>query len=60
MYGTMIHVRTRIVTYAAIGLSKAVTIAVRYSVVRRQGQETTGSVISLRGRVGVGSVFVKK
>ena len=42
----MIEVRSGIVTHSAQVLSKAVTIAVRYSVVRRQGQETVGSVLS--------------
>ncbi|KAL5481883.1 hypothetical protein EMCRGX_G022144 [Ephydatia muelleri] len=41
-YGPMIQVRSGIVTHSAQCLAKAVTIAVRYSVVRRQGQETTG------------------
>ncbi|XP_072026413.1 peroxisomal acyl-coenzyme A oxidase 1-like [Amphiura filiformis] len=37
MYNTMILVRMTILTYAFIGLSKATTIAIRYSAVRRQG-----------------------
>lgn len=41
-YGTMVMVRSGIVIYVARALSKAVTIATRYSVVRRQGQPEEG------------------
>ena len=37
-------VRSGIVIYVALALSRAVTIATRYSVVRRQGQPEPGSV----------------
>ena len=38
-YGTMVMVRAGIVWFAArAGLAKAVTVATRYSAVRRQGQ----------------------
>ena len=37
-YGTMVWVRSGIVIYVSLGLAKAVTIATRYSVIRRQGQ----------------------
>ena len=50
-YGTMVQVRSGIVIYCARALSKAVTIAIRYSVVRRQGQETAGSVVTSDGVV---------
>ncbi|KAJ1951341.1 hypothetical protein EC988_004072 [Linderina pennispora] len=36
-YGTMTYVRVHIVEFASLALSRAITIAVRYSVVRRQG-----------------------
>jgi acyl-CoA oxidase len=35
-YGTMVHVRSGMVREAAEWLSRCVTIAIRYSVVRRQ------------------------
>lgn len=35
-YGTMVLIRASLVGYARIGLSKAVTIATRYSAIRRQ------------------------
>ena len=38
--------RSGLVIYAAKGLSQAITIAIRYSVVRRQGESTPGSVFS--------------
>ena len=44
-YGTMVMVRSGIVIFVALALSRAVTIATRYSVVRRQGQPEPGSVI---------------
>ncbi|KAJ2940648.1 hypothetical protein O0L34_g14755 [Tuta absoluta] len=37
-YGTMVFVRVTLVNEAAFNLSKAVTIAVRYSAIRRQSQ----------------------
>ena len=38
-YGTMVMIRVSLVWYLArVGLAKAVTIATRYSAVRRQGQ----------------------
>ncbi len=37
-YGTMVQVRSIIVADSAWNLAKAVTIATRYSVVRKQGQ----------------------
>ena len=43
-YGTMVQVRSGIVIFVAKGLSRAITIAIRYSVVRRQGESTPGSV----------------
>ncbi len=43
-YGTMVQVRSGIVIFTAGALSKAVTIATRYSVVRRQGQAAPGLV----------------
>ena len=42
----MVQVRSGIVIYAAKALSRAITIAIRYSVVRRQGESTPGSVFS--------------
>lgn len=42
-YGTMVMVRSGIVLFVAMALSRAVTIATRYSVVRRQGQVESGS-----------------
>ncbi|KAJ1962346.1 hypothetical protein GGI12_002701 [Dipsacomyces acuminosporus] len=36
-YGTMTFVRVHIVEYASLALSRALAVAVRYSVVRRQG-----------------------
>jgi len=36
-YGTMVQVRSGIVLHTAKALSRAITIAIRYSVVRRQG-----------------------
>lgn len=36
LYGTMVYVRKTIVSEASIALSRAVTIATRYSAVRRQ------------------------
>ena len=42
----MVQVRSGIVIYAAKALSRAITIAIRYSVVRRQGENTPGSVFS--------------
>ena len=41
-YGTMIFVRAGIVIMVARSLAKTVTIATRYSVVRRQGQPDEG------------------
>ena len=41
-YGTMVMVRSGIVVFAARSLAKCVTIATRYSVVRRQGQPVEG------------------
>ena len=41
-YGTMVMVRSGIVMFVALALSRAVTIATRYSVVRRQGQVEPG------------------
>lgn len=43
-YGTMVMVRSGIVIFTALGLAKAVTIATRYSVVRRQGENVPGWV----------------
>jgi acyl-CoA oxidase len=42
-YGTMVQVRTGLVLYTAHALSRALTIAVRYSVVRRQGEIEPGA-----------------
>eukprot|EP00048_Salpingoeca_helianthica_P007565 m.112115 g.112115 ORF g.112115 m.112115 type:complete len:674 (+) comp14366_c5_seq1:2732-4753(+) len=36
-YGPMMHVRANIVSYAASALARALTIAIRFSAVRRQG-----------------------
>ncbi|XP_064382734.1 peroxisomal acyl-coenzyme A oxidase 1-like isoform X1 [Halichondria panicea] len=41
-YGTMVGVRSSIVVSSGQGLARAVTIATRYSVVRRQGESSTG------------------
>ncbi len=41
-YGTMVGIRCGIVIYSGRGLARAVTIATRYSVVRRQGESSTG------------------
>ena len=41
-YGTMVLVRSGLIYHAGWSLSKAVTIATRYSVVRRQGQPDPG------------------
>ncbi len=41
-YGTMVQIRSGLVMFAASGLARAVTIATRYSVVRRQGQASPG------------------
>ena len=41
-YGTMSYVRAGIVIMSARSLAKTVTIATRYSVVRRQGQPDEG------------------
>lgn len=41
-YGTMVMVRSGIVMMMARSLAKTVTIATRYSVVRRQGQSEEG------------------
>jgi acyl-CoA oxidase len=40
----MVHVRANIVSYAAVALARALTVAIRYSAVRRQGSRdaTTG------------------
>lgn len=43
-YGTMVQVRSGIVIYTADALARAVTIATRYSVVRRQGGADPGLV----------------
>ncbi|XP_062520346.1 peroxisomal acyl-coenzyme A oxidase 1-like isoform X2 [Corticium candelabrum] len=42
MYGTMLTVRCYLIRYSAIGLSMALTTAVRYSVVRRQTSPAKG------------------
>ncbi|XP_047531391.1 probable peroxisomal acyl-coenzyme A oxidase 1 [Vanessa atalanta] len=42
-YGTMVFVRVTLVNEASFNLSKAVTIAVRYSAVRRQSELRPGS-----------------
>lgn len=42
-YGTMVQVRTGLVLFTAHGLSRALVIAVRYSVVRRQGEIEPGA-----------------
>ncbi len=41
-YGTMVYVRAGIAVMVARALAKTVTIATRYSVVRRQGQPDEG------------------
>ena len=41
-YGAMVKTRVGIVVLSAWHLSKAITIAVRYSIVRKQGQLTDG------------------
>ena len=43
-YGTMVQVRAGLVLFLGSALSRAVTIAVRYSVVRRQGEMEPGYV----------------
>jgi acyl-CoA oxidase len=43
-YGTMVFIRAGLVYYSAHKLAKAVTIATRYSVVRRQTQNRPGYV----------------
>uniref|UniRef100_A0A8C4NGW4 Acyl-coenzyme A oxidase n=1 Tax=Eptatretus burgeri TaxID=7764 RepID=A0A8C4NGW4_EPTBU len=42
-YGTMVFIRALIVSEASYVLAKACTIAIRYSVVRRQSQQTPGA-----------------
>ena len=37
-YGTMVQIRSGIVIFTGRGLARAVTIATRYSAVRRQGE----------------------
>lgn len=44
-YGTMVFVRVTLVGEASFNLAKAVTIAVRYSAVRRQSELRPGYVI---------------
>ena len=41
-YGSMVMIRAGLVSTMAYSLSKAVTIAIRYSVVRRQTQSKPG------------------
>lgn len=41
-YGTMVFVRVMLVNEVAFNLAKAVTIAVRYSAVRRQSEKKAG------------------
>lgn len=41
-YGTMVFVRVLLVNETAFNLAKAVTIAVRYSAVRRQSERKPG------------------
>ena len=41
-YGTLVQVRSGFVILVAKALAKAVTIATRYSVVRRQGESEIG------------------
>ena len=41
-YGTMVGIRSGIVIFTGRGLARAVTIATRYSVVRRQGENPKG------------------
>ena len=41
-YGTMVYVRAGIVVMVARALARTVTIATRYSVVRRQGKPNEG------------------
>ena len=43
-YGTMTRVRANLVGYCAVALAKGVTIAVRYSAVRRQSEMRPGYV----------------
>lgn len=43
VYGTMVYVRQTIVSDASCALSRAVTIATRYSAVRRQFGSQNGS-----------------
>ena len=45
-YTTMVHARVMIVSTVAYELAKAVTIAVRYSVVKRQTAQTNGYAIT--------------
>lgn len=45
-YGTMVFVRSMIVRESARALSKACTIAIRYSAVRHQSEMRPGSVIT--------------
>lgn len=44
-YGTMVFVRVTLVGEASFNLAKAVTIAVRYSAVRRQSELRPGYVV---------------
>ena len=44
-YGTMVWVRTQIVTGCSNAMAMASTIAIRYSAVRRQTEETPGYII---------------
>ena len=41
-YGTMVQIRSGLVIFTGRALARAVTIATRYSVVRRQGQPEPG------------------
>ena len=52
-YGTMVLVRANIVGFAGHSLAQAVTIATRYSCVRRQSELRPGYVGGYGGLLGV-------
>ena len=43
LYSVMMNIRTQLVGGAAMSLARALTIAIRYSCIRRQFKNTTGS-----------------
>ena len=47
LYGTMVHERIRLINSVLIALTQSITIAMRYSAVRFQGQNPNGYIFVL-------------